>query len=298
MFQAAQLQYGRRHYEQASRLLDAWFCAEPPDGIPSPAFALRASLYLQEADYVDALEAIDEAIRLDDDPPESWYQLKVAAQYELEQYSGATETLEAMIAKWPGEKNYWVQLSQLLYRLRNVERSLAVLALAHLNGLLDTQADIQYLSSLYQEALDPYRAAEVLENGVRSGIVESSPYHWTRIAETWFAASETERALAAYREAAALSSDGRADLRRGFILVDLERWAEALEALDLALAKGGLDARGTGDGYLLRGIARFELGDFDAAETDWTTAERYDGVDRDARLWIDHLRTLRRRGVS
>ena len=298
MFQAAQLQYGRQHYDQASRLLDAWFCAVPTDSVPPPAFALRASLYLQEADYVDALEAIDEAIRLEDDPPASWYQLKLAAQYELEQYSRATGTLETMIAKWPGEKNFWVQLSQILYRLKHAERALAVLALAQLNGLLDTQADIQYLSSLYQEAEDPYRAAEVLENGVRTGIVEASPYYWTRIAETWLDASETERALAAYREAATLSSDGAADLRRGFILVDQERWTEALNALDLALDKGGLDARGTGDGYLLRGIARFELGDFDAAEADWATAERYDGVNQDARQWIDHLRTVRRRGVS
>jgi tetratricopeptide (TPR) repeat protein len=297
VFQAAQLQYGRQHYDEASRLLDAWFCASPGD-VPATAYALRASLYLQEPDYAGALEAVNEAIRLEHDPPGSWYRLKVAALYELERYPEAAETLEAMIARWPGEKEFWVQLSQIQYRLKNTDRSLAVAALAYRNGLLDRQGDILYLSGLYREAGNPYRSAEVLEAGVRAGIVESSPYHWTRIAETWLEANETGRSLSAWREAAALSPDGSADLRRGFILVDQERWTAALEALDLALEKGGLDAGGTGNGYLLRGISRFELGDYDAAEADWSEAEHYDGVDQAARQWMDHLRTVRRRAVS
>ena len=43
----------------------------------------------------------------------------------------------------------------------------------------------------------PYRAAEVLEQGIRDGIVEPTKAHWTMVAETWYSAEEMEKALAA-----------------------------------------------------------------------------------------------------
>ena len=77
----------------------------------------------------------------------------------------------------------------------------------------------------------PYKAAEVLEKGIRDGIVEPTKSHWTMVAETWYSAEELQKSLAAFREAGAVDPAGDIDLRRGFILVDLENWSGALEAL-------------------------------------------------------------------
>lgn len=43
--------------------------------------------------------------------------------------------------------------------------------------------------------------------------------------------------------AQALADDGDIELRRGYTLVDLESWPDALGSLDRALQKGGLDQR-------------------------------------------------------
>ncbi len=100
------------------------------------------------------------------------------------------------------------------------------------------------------------------------------------VGDAWYAAEELEKALAAYEEAGRLADDGLTDLRRGYILVDLERWPAALEALNRALEKGGLDDRQSGEAYLLRGMTQFNLGDFDRASADWGRAGRYEKIPR------------------
>lgn len=298
MYQIAQLYFMQERYDEALEKLDLWFCKSPQEKITSAAYVLQASIYAQKDDYNGVLEAIGKAIAMDENPKEPWYQLKLAAHYELEQYPQAAETLEIMIANWPDKKMYWVQLSQIYFKLKQDDRSLAVLALAYRKGLLDKQTDIVYLSSLYSNSEVPYKAAEVLEKGVKDGIVESNKYHWTIVAEAWYAAEELEKSLVAYEQAGKAASDGVIDLRRGYILIDLERWPAALESLDLALQKGGLDERKTGEAYLLRGMARFNLGDYDSASADWGKAGRYEKTRDAARQWMNHLQEERRRRAS
>jgi len=298
MYQIAQLYFMQERYDEALVRLELWFCKVPEEKVTSAAYVLQASIYAQQENFSNVLTAIDTAIAMDDDPQENWYQLKLAAHYELEQYPQAAETLEVMITRWPDKKMYWTQLSQIYYRLKQFDRSLAVLALAYRRNMLDKQGDIVYLSSLYSNADVPYKAAEVLEKGIRDGIVEPSQHFWTIAAESWYAAEELEKSLEAYEQAGQASSDGSIDLRRGFLLIDLERWTAALEALNLALEKGGLNERKTGESYLLRGMAQFNLGNYDSASADWGRAGRYEKTRKAAQQWMNHLQEERRRRAS
>ena len=128
--------------------------------------------------------------------------------------------------------------------------------------------------------------------------MESSKHHWTVVADNWYAAEELEKSLDAYGEAGKAASDGVIDLRRGFILVDLERWPSALESLNFALQKGGLDERKTGEAYLLRGMVQFNLGDYESASADWGRAGRYEKTREAARQWMNQLREERGRSAS
>jgi tetratricopeptide (TPR) repeat protein len=298
MYQIAQLYFMQDRFDEALDRLDLWFCTVPPEKVTSAAYVLKASIYAQQDDFPNVLAAIDQAIAMDDDPKEAWYQVKLAAHSELEQYPQAAETLEILISRWPDKKLYWTQLSQIYYKLKQDERALAVLALAYRKNLLDKQGDITYLSSLYSNADVPYKAAQVMEKGIRDGVVQATRTHWTLTADAWYAAEELERALAAYEEAGKAADNGEIDLRRGFILVDLERWPAALEALNLALQKGGLDDNRTGEAYLLRGMAQFNLGNLDSASADWGRAGRYERSRDAARQWMNHLQEERQRRAS
>jgi len=295
MYQIAQLYFMQERYREALDKLELWFCKSPGDKITSSAYVLKASIYLQQENYIETLTAIKIAIAMEEDPREQWYQLKLASHYELEQYPEAAQTLELIITRWPDEKMYWTQLSQLYFKLKQDEKALAVIALAYRKALLDTQSDITYLSNLYSNSDLPFKAALVLEKGIKDGLVAPTRNHWAAVADSWYAAEELENSLAAYENAGKASADGRIDLRRGYILVDLERWTDALKAVNDALSKGGLTERKTGEAYLLRGMAHFNLGNFDSASADWGNAGRHDRSRDAARQWMNHLREERQR---
>lgn len=298
MYQIAQLYFMKDRFDEALEKLELWFCKVPEESVTALAYVLKASIHVQTENWPEVLKAIEKAIAMDENPKENWYTLKLASHYAMEQYPQAAETLEIMIVKWPDVKRNWIQLSQIYYKLKQEERALAVLALAYRKDLLDSGSDLTYLSSLYSNADVPYKAAEVLEKGVRDGIVNASRSNWVMVADSWYAAEEHDRALIAYKEAGQAAEDGNIDLRRAYILVDLERWSDALEALTQALDKGGLDERKIGEAYLLRGMAQFNLGDFDRASADWGRAGRYDRTRDAARQWMNHLREERLRKAS
>ena len=188
------------------------------------SFVLKASILCAEGklEKRGSCKRIDKAIsRCPDEPKESWYQLKLAAHFELEQFPKATQTLEIMIQSWPDKMVYWTQLSQIYYKLKMDDEALSVMALAYRRNMLETQADILFLSNLYSNKEVPLKAAEVLQQGLVDGIVEKNHRHWTMTADAWFAAEEMENALAAYEKAGQSSENGELDLRRAYILVDM-----------------------------------------------------------------------------
>jgi predicted negative regulator of RcsB-dependent stress response len=95
-----------------------------------------------------------------------------------------------------------------------------------------------------------------------------------------------------------VSENGEIDLRRSYILVDLEQWEDALTALNAALDKGGLNQGKKAEAFLLRGVAHFNLKNFDSARSDWVMASRDDDSKDAARQWLNHLREERRRQAS
>lgn len=298
MYQIAQLYFMKDRYQEALDRWELWYCKSPPEKITAEAWVLKAAILARQADYVETLQAIDKAISMSENPKEQWYLLKLASHYELEQYPQAATTLETIISRWPDKKVYWIQLSQIYYKLKQEEKALAIMALAYRRNMLDKHTDITYLSSLYSNAEVPYKAAEVLEKGINDGVVKSTENYWTATADAWYAAEELEKALSAYEKAGKAADDGDIDLRRGYILVDLERWQEALAALNAALTKGGLDERKTGEAYLLRGMAQFNLGNYDGAKSDWRIARRNSRTKDAAQQWINHLEEERRRKAS
>ncbi len=295
MYQIAQLYYMQDRYDDALDKLELWMCKVPEAKVTDIAYVLKASLHAAKEDWKNVLSAIDQAISMSDGPKESWYQMKLAAHFELEQFPKAAQTLEKMIQKWPDKKTYWVQLSQIYYKLKQSDEALSILALAYRRDMLDKQTDLMYLSSLYSNADVPFKAAEVLQKGIEDEIVEVNKKNWTIIADAWYASEEMEKSLFAYEKAGQISEDGEIDLRRAYILVDMERWDEAAQAVNSALDKGGFSDRKIGDAYVLQGMSEFNLGNYNKASTAWGRASKYPRAKKTAQQWMNHMREERAR---
>ena len=107
-----------------------------------------------------------------------------------------------------------------------------------------------------------------------------------------------EKALVAYEKAGQESEDGEIDLRRAYILVDMERWDEASVAVSAALEKGGFNERKTGEAYVIQGVSEFNLGNYNKASTAWGRASKYPKSKNSAQQWMNHMREERARKSS
>ena len=298
MYQIAQLYYMQDRYDEALEKLALWMCKVPEEKLTAEAYILKASIYAQKKDWKNVIVAVDTAIPMSDDPKEGWYQLKLASHFELEQFPKAAQTLEVLVQYWPDKKDYWIQLSQIYYKLKKNDEALSVMALAYRRNMLERQTDIVYLSNLYSNNDVPYKAADVLQKGIEDGFVESSKQYWTVAADSWYAAEEMEKALVAYEKAGQESEDGEIDLRRAYILVDMERWDEASVAVTAALEKGGFNERRTGEAYVIQGVSEFNLGNYNKASTAWGRASKYPKSKSSAQQWMNHMREERARKSS
>jgi tetratricopeptide (TPR) repeat protein len=295
MYQVAQLYYMKERYDDALKSLDVWFCKAPEDQVKAAAYILKASIYAAKEDWRNVIPPVDTAIAMADKPNESWYLLKLASHFELDQKPQVRDTLKIMIRHWPNKKMYWIQLSNIYFQLKDDDEALATMALAYRKDLLDKQTDYLYLSNMYSLREVPFKAAEVLQEGIDKGIIESEEKYWTMAADSWYAAEEMERALTAYEKAGQLADDGDIDLRRGYILIDMERWELARDALKSAIQKGGISERAEGEAHLMVGMAEFNMDNFDEASAAWGRAMRYPRAQKSAEQWMEHLRDERRR---
>jgi tetratricopeptide (TPR) repeat protein len=295
MYQIAQLYYMKDRYDDALRSLDIWFCKAPAENIKASAHILKASILAAKEEWAKVIPSVDTAIALADEPKESWYLLKLASHHEIGDLAGARDTLKIMLTIWTDKKLYWIQLSNVQFQLKSDDKALSVIALAYRKNLLDKETDYLYLSNLYSFRNVPFKAAEVLQSGIEKGIVEASEKHWKMVADAWYVAEEMESALSAYEKAGAAAQDGEVDLRRGYILIDLERWEEAKDALTKAIEKGGINERKTGEAHLMVGMSEFNLGNFDGASAAWGRASRFEKARTAAQQWMAHLREERAR---
>ena len=290
LFAVAQILMSRERFEEGLETLNEWLCVTPPEDITADAYRLKASGNIELERYRLALEAIDKAIQLEEEPKKNLYQIKLGIYFELEELSNAAETLVSMITFWPDEESSWKQLSSIYLNLKQENRALSVLEIAHQKGFVDTQAEILQLSSLYQVQDIPYNAADILEKGIIEGKVEANKKYWEQTANAWYQARELDKSLAAYDKAGQFSNDGKIDLRRGFILIDRQDWNSAKAALVRAIEKGGLSDNETGNAYLLIGMSEMSLERFQAATNAFNSARRFDRSRGAANQWLEQVR--------
>jgi len=299
ILQVAQLYNALRRYDDALRQLDFWFCVSTEDAKKqAEVWVLKASLHVQKEEYREALSAVDQAIELRLDPPETWYQLKLGMHLELKQYRPATEVLKILIRMNPDRKEYWIQLAGSYLELDENAEAMSTLRLAYRRDLLSTNTEFLQRAGLLQDMESPRQAAEVLSEGLTRGVVEATVRNWEVVAGAWYQAREMSKALDAYERAGSLSSDGKIDFQRASIMVSQENWPGVIDAAARALEKGGLNESQQGNAHLIIGMAHFNLGDLGAAEQAFKRAENYGRIRSAAREWLNHIQQTRNQMAS
>jgi tetratricopeptide (TPR) repeat protein len=281
----AQLYAVRGRFDKTIETLERWLPKAPSPG--ADVFLLVAQSYASLERYAEAEPYVMHALHLSAEPKEAWFQLWLGLLSEQKKYPEAAAVLETMIQLYPDRPKYWRNLASIYQILEEDLKATAVLGLAHRKGYLETETEVANLVTLLRVVEAPLHAAETLARALESGRAEETSKNYELLGQAWYDAAELERSLEAYERAASLSDEGRLDLLRGQLLLDLERYAEATEALQSAVRKG--DLANPGAALLLLGYCHYELKDLERAREVFVQALEHERSQAQAEKWIGVL---------
>lgn len=241
----------------------------------------------------DLLESAITAVREGgSEPREAWLTMLSAAYYALEELKSMQRVLKELIALYPRDQ-YLLNLAAIYGQLGEQSRQLALMEALLDAGRIERETQLKTTAQLYLAEQLPFKAARLLQTTIDEDRLPASRENLELLSQAWYLARDGERALEALRRAAEQAEDGALFLRIAGLELDAYRWRAADAAAERALA-AGLSGR-EGDAWLIRGMARVRLGDYQPAMDHFRRAAAYDGSRAYAQQWTSFaLGELRR----
>ena len=289
-FSLAQLAMANGDYDKVISFLDDW------DNINTKPktdayYVLKAQAFYQMKDYSKGINSINQAIAQADsegkEPKENWLVLQRAMYYSLNQPQKVVDVLERMV-KLYNKPEYWVQLGGMYGETGAEKKQLAVLEAAYQQGFLSSKSALTQLSQVYMYNGLSYKAADVMQQAMTSGLVEKTAKNYAFIAEAMVQAKEDEKSAQFFAKAAGLSTHGKFDQRLAEVLINTQHYNKAADAARAALDKGGLDFES--NAYVALGMAQYNLKNFDASILAFEQAEKHKKSQRLATQWIKYVK--------
>jgi tetratricopeptide (TPR) repeat protein len=201
-----------------------------------------------------ALAEAEKGLRSAPVPNENLYILQLATLQQLGDYANAADVLEFILKGKPENKSYWQQLTAFYVTLAadadhakdkkkafeyNL-RAIVTIERAHKYGALNKPEDNFELFSLYFNIGQYQQGAELLESGLRDGIITSSPKNWVLLADAYQQLHKDLKAVDVLHETAKLfPQNGQFNFLAAQILYGMDKTAEALADIQACVSKDG-----------------------------------------------------------
>ncbi|RLA60296.1 MAG: hypothetical protein DRR04_06000 [Gammaproteobacteria bacterium] len=289
-FTIAQLYFVQEQWQQGIDALLDWFkVTENPN---ANAYVLLAQGYYQTKDYDRALLNVKKAISMykakDKLPKEQWYNLARFLYFEQNDINKTVEVLEELLQYYP-KKQYWVQLSHMYGEQQKESEQLSAMETAYVQGMLDKGTEQVTMAYLYLNAEVPYKAARVMDKGLKNDSIEGKSKNWEIAGSAWRQAQEIDKAIPAMEEAASRSDKGELYTRLGNVYLDGVQYKKAITALNKGLSRGGVKRPDTA--RLVLGMAYFNTRQYPKAREAFVAAGRDERSAKYANQWIKYMDT-------
>ena len=260
----AQLYTVQEDYKNAALQLEAWMAESLIVG--SDAKMLLAQIYYQLERKADSLRFVEEAIADVEAkgilPKEGWWGLQRVLYYEKSEYNKVISILEKLVKHYP-KWTYWRQLGGMYGETEREMDRLVTTEVVYLNGQLDKESQVMSMAYMYLGAEVPYRAAIIMEKGMKDGIIVRTAKNLEVLGTAWYQAKELDNAVKALESASKKSDTGNLQARLAGIYLDQGRDAEAFKAASRAVKKGGV--KRPDSNFLVMGNALVNLHCYDDA---------------------------------
>lgn len=209
---------------------------------------------------------------------------------ELEDYRSALDVTRTMIALFDEAPEYR-NLAAIYGYLEEDAKRLQTLELTYVRGFMDSEAQFLNLAQSLAGVDAPYRGIKVMEDGIEQGIVEESESNLRRLTQMYIMASEFAGAVEPAERLTELADDGEAWDYLGYIHLMNRDYESAVDAMQTALDRGGLENQG--DVQLSLARALVELDRFDEAAAAARAAQNL-GVDN-AQQFLTYIESSKTR---
>ena len=281
----ADLSLQEEQYDSAIKYYQDWMnvtCKEDFD-----VYFRMANAYYQTQRFAEIIMPINKAIALAEKPNKTAYALKMTSYYNRKMYKETIEVQEETVKIFPDDKGQWTQLGFFYMLVEDHKKALSTFEMAYNQGFLTKAAEIKALSQLYSMNDIPVKAAQILEKHIKSGLVDKDERMLTSVASSYQQAKEFKEAADFYGQSALLGSDPDLYQKQGMVYYALERYSDAIVALQKAL-DGGSDK--VGAIHLAMMQANFDKGDFRSAYKHVQEAKKDRSTARNARSWEPYIK--------
>lgn len=290
-----QLYYAEGDYRKAIQYIDRFLTlTEIPD--PNIVF-IKATAYYQLENFREslkwALHVEELVVQQEREMKENWWYLQVVLYNEMEDIDNVIRVLETLLVHYP-KKQYWMHVAGMYSEKEWDDKSLSAYYTAYIQGFLAKESEVVMLSQRLLGAENPYEASQILEKGIKEGLIEENEKNLRLLATAYTMAQETALAIDAWRDATKYAEDGELHYRLAQALAQEDRHKEAIDAYADAQKKG--ETKEPAEVAFWKGISQMQLERWDDATRSFREAARLDRKkQKQARQYIRYIAGEKRR---
>ncbi len=285
LYTLAQLLMVQEDYRGAVGYLQKWMKLQPIVG--SDAYALLAQNYYQLNEMNSSLKNINIAIDKYESkgkvPKENWFSVQRAIYFDKGDNKKVIEILEKLVRHYP-KATYWKQLSGMYGQVGQEKNQLHSLEVVYLMGAITKEKELLNLAYLFLGEDAPYKAALVLDKGMKAKIIPETSKNLEVLATAWRLAQEIKKSIPEMEKAAKKAKNGDLYARLAGIYLDGDQYDKALKSGSIALKRGGV--KRPDQLQIVMGMAHANSGNYEKAIVSFKKAAKDKRSKKFAANWI------------
>ena len=294
LYTLAQLSFVAERYRDALSYMEQWLGKAQNPG-PDPHIFM-GQVYYQMEDYRRSIQQIEKGIAIAEERgtpvKENWWSLLNYLYYEQENWRKVLEILGILVRDFP-KREYWIQLAGIHGQEGQEREQLGAMEAAHAGNYLREERDFTTLAGLLMQAEVPIRAANILDKGIKDGVIKKTSTNLRSLGQAWQLSQETKKAIDVFEEAGKVADDGKIYERLSQLYLDNDEYPKCVTAANNALNKGGLRKKQAV--YVVRGMCEYNRDRLTSARSSFVSCRdesrraRDSGNQRICQQWITFI---------
>ena len=288
LYTLAHLYFIQEDYKKAIEMINRWI--KVADKPTENAYMLLGQAYYQLQKYNEALVPLQTAYKIvkdrGDKPKENLLLLLRVVYYSLNDYQHMIGVLKELVDLYPNTE-YWLTLAGVYSELKEYKKQMSILEILYDRGELDRGNQQLNLANLFLLNDVPYKAAVLIEKGMKEGKIEKTVINLRLLSQAWIQSDYPEKSIEPLKEATQKSNEGDLNVRLAQAYINLDRYKEAVDTLQEGFKKGGIKRKD--EANIMLGMSLFELNKYDAAKEAFKTASEDKRSRKTAEQWLSYV---------